>query len=121
MVEETAASVNRGLWLQLTEKARKAALAAEDRAIARGDVYVTDVHLLLGLLADTENLACRLITEQDISLEALQSRLEAFLSEGGSPAKVPPTVTPRVKQVFELAAREARRAQCRYIGTEHLL
>lgn len=116
-----SASVDNHAWSQLTERSRKAVRAAEKQAVSLGHIYVSDVHLLLGLLDDAEHPACRLIIEQGIGAEALRARLQAFLADAKKQPRTLLTLTPRARRILEIAGEAAQESGRLYIGTEHLL
>jgi prophage maintenance system killer protein len=104
-----------------TDRARHALRHAQEEARGLGHNYLGTEHLLLGLLAEDQGLAWRVLDRLDISAENARSQVEAIIGQGhGSPAG-PIPFTPRSKKVLELARREAKRLCHNYIGTEHLL
>jgi prophage maintenance system killer protein len=106
---------------RLTDRARRALSLAQEEARGLGHSYVGTEHLLLGLLAEDQGLAWRVLDRLDISASAARGQVEAIIGRGhGSPAG-PIPFTPRSKKVLELARREAKRLCHNYVGTEHLL
>jgi hypothetical protein len=104
-----------------TDRARRVLSLAQEEARGLGHSYLGTEHLLLGLLAEDQGLAWRVLDRLDISASAARSQVETIIGRGdGSPAG-PIPFTPRSKKVLELARREAKRLCHNYIGTEHLL
>jgi prophage maintenance system killer protein len=104
-----------------TPRARRALSLAQEEARGLGHSYLGTEHLLLGLLAENQGLAWRVLDRLDIAAEDARSQVEAIIGQGhGGPAG-PIPFTPRSKKVLELARREAKRLCHNYIGTEHLL
>ncbi|MEU5720679.1 Clp protease N-terminal domain-containing protein [Micromonospora sp. NPDC047738] len=119
---ETAAALdpNAGFG-RFTTRARNVVLASQEEARTAGNAEIGPEHLALGLLAEPDGLAARLIEAQGVPQERLREVLTAAL-----PAKADqlPDLIPydaRGKKVLELTFREALRLGHNYIGTEHLL
>ena len=127
------------MWQRFTDKSREVVFAAQREAQKRNTSYVNSEHLLLGLLADEGNVACRILQRMNISLEALrvavekqasvapQTIREAVEKQTGMDkttsfdAKADMQLTPRAKRIVDLSYDEARQLSNKYIGTEHLL
>ncbi|MFE9653393.1 Clp protease N-terminal domain-containing protein [Micromonospora sp. NPDC006431] len=119
---ETAAALdpNAGFG-RFTTRARNVVLASQEEARTAGNAEIGPEHLALGLLAEPDGLAARLIEAQGVPQERLREVLTAAL-----PAKADqlPELIPydaRGKKVLELTFREALRLGHNYIGTEHIL
>ncbi|OKI89281.1 Clp protease N-terminal domain-containing protein [Micromonospora sp. CB01531] len=119
---ETAAALdpNAGFG-RFTTRARNVVLASQEEARTAGNAEIGPEHLALGLLAEPDGLAARLIEAQGVPQERLREVLTAAL-----PAKADqlPDLIPydaRGKKVLELTFREALRLGHNYIGTEHIL
>ena len=104
---------------RFTPRARSAVVAAQNEAQEAGNTEITQDHLLLGLLADSEALATLLIKAQGVDPDAL--RAGVTLPERGEdvPQLIP--FNGSAKKVLELTFREALRLGHNYIGTEHIL
>ena len=76
-------------------------------------------HLLLALVKSDE-LTENLLKELGIDKSQLLSHIETMISEGTQDS-VNIGLTPRAKQILQLAFQEARELGHNYIGTEHLL
>jgi hypothetical protein len=104
-----------------TPRARNAVMAAHNEARAADNGEVTPVHLVLGLLTETDALAAKAIVAQGVSLADLAAQARAAL-----PGAVddPPEMVPYgvdAKKALELTFREALRLGHNYVGTEHIL
>ncbi len=116
--DATALDPNAGFG-RFTPRARSAVVAAQNEAQEAGNTEITQDHLLLGLLADSEALATLLIKAQGVDPDAL--RAGVTLPERGEdvPQLIP--FNGSAKKVLELTFREALRLGHNYIGTEHIL
>ncbi|GLY22903.1 Clp protease N-terminal domain-containing protein [Micromonospora sp. NBRC 101691] len=106
---------------RFTPRARNVVAASHNEARAAGSPQIGPEHLVLGLLAEPEAVAARVITAQGVTLEAVREAVAAVL-----PAAVPnvPDLIPynaEGKKALELTFREALRLGHNYIGTEHIL
>lgn len=106
---------------RFTPRARNAVMAAHNEAQAAGNAEVGTAHLVLGLLAEPDGLAARVIVDQGTELGIVRQAATAAL-----PAKADdvPDLIPydtRAKKALELTFREALRLGHNYIGTEHML
>ncbi|APE11270.1 Clp protease [Rhodococcus sp. 2G] len=106
---------------RFTPRAQNTVMASMNEARATGSPEITPVHLILGLLVDTESLAARALAAQDIDFAALRSAAVATLPEPSSdvPELIPYDAGAR--KALELTFREALRLGHNYIGTEHIL
>ncbi len=127
------------MWQRFTDKSREVVFAAQREAQKRNTSYVNSEHLLLGLLANEGNVACRILQRMNISLETLRVAVEKQVSEApktireavekqtsmdkATPpdAKANMQLTPRAKRIIDLSYDEARQLSNNYIGSEHLL
>jgi hypothetical protein len=107
---------------QFTPRAKNVVMAAQNEAQAARNTVITPEHLLLGLIADPDSLAAKLITGQDVLLDAVRQDATAALpqaTDGEAPSLVPYDV--RARKALELTLREALRLGHNYVGTEHIL
>jgi prophage maintenance system killer protein len=104
-----------------TERARQTVNLAQEEARGLSHNYLGTEHLLLGLLAEGQGLAWRVLDELGISAAMVRGQVEAIIGRGPSPLAGPIPFTPRAKKVLELARREAKGLGHSYVGTEHLL
>ncbi|MEV1158567.1 Clp protease N-terminal domain-containing protein [Micromonospora chokoriensis] len=106
---------------RFTPRARNVVMASQEEARASGNAEIGPEHLVLGLLAEPEALAARVMTGLGVTPEAVRETVAAVL-----PPRVEqvPDLIPydaRGKKALELTFREALRLGHNYIGTEHIL
>ena len=94
---------------------------SQEEARRLGHSVVGTEHILLGLLAEGEDVAARTLLSLGISIDQVRGEVERIIGRGERPTEGPIGFTPRSKRVLELAFDEARRLGHTYIGTEHLL
>lgn len=108
---------------KFTERARKVMTLAQAEAIQRRHQAVGTEHLLLALLREGDGIAAKVLTDQGITLDKLESAFAPLFA--AMPVSDEPQdrlgMTPRAKIVMVLAVKEAKALKHRYIGTEHLL
>ncbi len=106
---------------KFTQKAQNALQAALRFAREMGHTYVGSEHLLLGLLAEKEGIASRILVTKGVRIDALQRQI-AEASGLGSESYVKATdMTPRVQHILEVAASLSQKSRSRFVGTEHIL
>ncbi|MDG4759717.1 Clp protease N-terminal domain-containing protein [Micromonospora sp. WMMD710] len=106
---------------RFTPRARNVVMASQEEARAAGQAEIGPEHLVLGLLAEPEGLAARVMTDRGATPEAVREAVGAALPP---PADQVPDLIPydaRGKKALELTFREALRLGHNYIGTEHIL
>ncbi|MEU7949016.1 Clp protease N-terminal domain-containing protein [Micromonospora taraxaci] len=106
---------------RFTPRARNVVMASQEEARASGNAEIGPEHLVLGLLAEPEALAARVMAGLGVTPEAVRETVAAAL-----PPRVEqvPDLIPydaRGKKALELTFREALRLGHNYIGTEHIL
>lgn len=106
---------------KLSERSRIALTASEKEARRLNHDYIGPEHLLLGLIRDSENTACKVLTNLDVDLTDLRAAIEFLLETGKKPPTVEIGLSEQAKRVLELAIDECRRQKVSFIGTEHLL
>jgi len=107
---------------RFTDEARHVARRAVAHARESGSARVGSEHVLLGMLDDPENLACRAITGLGGSIEEIRAAARPVPDLGaGSSGSGHVPFSPDAKKVLELALRETIRLADRRIGTEHIL
>jgi prophage maintenance system killer protein len=111
----------KGRFARFTGRARRVLVLAQDEARERGHGSVGTEHFLLGLLAEEEGVAARVLESLGISLEEARDRVEEIAGHGqeAPPAHIPFTLPAR--QVLERSLQEALQLGHQYVGTEHLL
>ena len=105
-----------------TERVRKVLSMARQEAIRLQHDYVGPEHILLGLIAEGEGVAARVLGNLDVELERVHRRVEESVRKGRAAAALGelPYTSP-AKKVLEFALAEARELEHAYMGTEHLL
>lgn len=109
------------MWQRFTEKARRVIFFAQEEAGRLGENYVTTEHMLLGLVRENDNLAARVLERMGVSPEQIRSEVERQISHGNGRTGQDMQLTPRAKQVVDLAYDESGQLKNKYIGTEHIL
>jgi ATP-dependent Clp protease ATP-binding subunit ClpC len=104
----------------LTPRAQKCFELSKKTAHELGNNYVGTEHLLIALLKLGQGVAMTVL-ERHLDVGELKDMLESQIRGGPANAKNDYPLTPRVKKVISLAAKEAKAMQHSYIGTEHLL
>ncbi len=112
-------------WNNLTERAQKAILIAQEEAHILNNDYLGTEHILLGLIKIEEGVAYKAISSMGVEPDEIVDRIESFVKEnknyGSSTSREEVILTPRAKRVLELAEREAVNLGDTYISTEHIL
>jgi Clp amino terminal domain, pathogenicity island component len=96
-----------------------ASAAAEARAL--GHHYIGPEHLLLGLLAQSEEMAARALQALGVTPEAVRARVLEHLRPSAPRPGGSLGVAPQTKRLLELARTLAKRLGHRCARTEHLL
>lgn len=103
---------------QLSERARQTLQKSVNIA---GDLkrrYLDTEHILFGLLDD--EVVGKVLTELGVDTAILQDALSTVLTEGMNTSDQL-EISPRAKQVLELAFQESRALKHTYVGPEHIL
>lgn len=106
---------------RFTERAQRVIILSQEEARRLGHNVVGTEHLLLGLIAEGEDIAARTLLSLGISIDQVRKEVERIIGRGDQPTEGSIGFTPRSKRVLELAFDEARRLGHTYLGTEHLL
>ncbi|MFE3720345.1 Clp protease N-terminal domain-containing protein [Streptomyces cyaneofuscatus] len=106
---------------RFTQRARNVVMASHNEAKTTRHAEILPAHLALGLLAEPESIAARVLTGQGVSPDAL--RAAATLALPAAADEVPELIPydADAKKVLELTFREALRLGHNYVGTEHIL
>ena len=106
---------------RFTKRARRVLTTAGEEARRLNHEYIGTEHILLGLVSEDGGVAMRVLRELGISATKVRNSIERRTRRGPLPVRDQPVLTPRTKEVIELAVDEARQMRHHYIGTEHLL
>lgn len=112
---------NGGQFDKFTERMRKVLTLSTEEALRLRHNYIGTEHLLLGLVAEGEGVAARVLQNLGVALDDVRKRVEYIIGRGDQPVNPPIGLTPRAKKVIEFAVEEARYLGHHYIGTEHML
>jgi ATP-dependent Clp protease ATP-binding subunit ClpC len=109
------------MFERFTDRARRVVVLSQQESRQLGHNYIGTEHLLLGLLAEEDGVAARVLESLGVQLEAVRSRVLEIIGRGTGSAHGHIPFTPRAKKVLELSLREAIQLGHNYIGTEHIL
>jgi len=104
-----------------TGKAQSALQRALVVACEMGHTCVGSEHLLLGLLAESEGIAGKVLAEHGVTEEKMKKLVEDVSGVGEQTNLSAADMTPRTKKIIESSARCALNMGHGYVGTEHLL
>ena len=106
---------------KLTTKAQEAVAAAQGTATSNGNPQLEPIHLLAGLLAETEGMVRPLLDKIGVNVAALVKLVEGELNRlpSASGGSAPP-VGRELSQVLENAMDQAQQMQDDFVSTEHL-
>jgi ATP-dependent Clp protease ATP-binding subunit ClpB len=107
---------------KLTLKAQEAIARAQELAAERGHAQIDPLHLLAGLLAESDGIVHPILQRIGVNRSQLDSIVEAELGHiarvsGGAP----PQISRELGQLLESAQREADAMKDEFVSTEHLL
>lgn len=110
-----------GSFDHFTERAARVMALAQEEAQRLSHDYIGTEHLLLGLIAEGEGVAAKVLSNSGIDVTKVRSAVEGIIGRGNNQTRGEVYLTPRTKKVIELAVDEARRLGHHFVGTEHLL
>jgi len=103
---------------RFTPRARNVVVEAQNKAHGAGNNEIQPAHLLLGLFADPDGLAAKLLAAQGINADAVNKSITLPPRVDEMPALIP--FNGQAKKVLELTFRQALRLGHNYVGTEHI-
>jgi ATP-dependent Clp protease ATP-binding subunit ClpA len=106
---------------RFSTQAMKVVSFAQEEAQRFQHNYIGTEHLLLGLLRQTDGLACQLLNSLGVELDKARSALEFIIGRGERIMLGEISMTPRAKKIIELANEEADLLESPAVETEHLL
>lgn len=107
---------------EYTPLAQQVMTLANKEAIRLKHNYIGTEHVLLGLIGVGKGVAVIVLERMGIFLDDVRAEIEKQIGVGSgysNEKNIP--VTPRVKKVLILAAKEAKSLNHNYVGTEHIL
>lgn len=105
---------------RFTDDAQRILSFAQEAALELGHDYVGTEHVLIGLTKVKNGVAAKALEELGIVTEDIFEAVEEQVGRGNKKA-TSIYMTPRVKNVLELAVQVANRMNHNYVGTEHIL
>ena len=105
---------------RFTDDAQRVLSFAQEAALELGHDYVGTEHVLIGLTKVKNGVAAKALEELGIVTEYIFEAVEEQVGRGNKKA-TSIYMTPRVKNVLELAVQVANRMNHNYVGTEHIL
>lgn len=109
------------MFERYTDRARRVVMLAQEEARMLKHNYIGTEHLLLGMLAEGEGIACQALVSLGIELEEVRNQVRQVIGIGQEAPAGHIPFTPRAKKVMELSLREGLQLGHNYIGTEHIL
>jgi ATP-dependent Clp protease ATP-binding subunit ClpC len=106
---------------RFNERARRALELAAEEARGLQHDYVGTEHLLLGILAEGENLAAQVLTSLGITIKDARAWVEERIGRGDTGPTTEIDLTPRSRNVLGLAMDETEKLGGGYVRAEHIL
>jgi ATP-dependent Clp protease ATP-binding subunit ClpC len=107
---------------KFTNRAKQVVKLAKKEAQRLNHNYLGTEHVLLGLLKLGQGIAVNVLRNFNLDYELVRSEVEKLVGFGPEMQVYgDPTLTAKVKKVFEFANEEATTLSHNYVGTEHLL
>ena len=106
---------------RFTQSAQNALDKALEYARSFGHTYIGSEHILLGLLAETEGVASKLLVNRSADFDESERMVKEISGSAEKSNVSAADMTPRTKKIIEASAYQAMRLGQNYIGTEHLL
>jgi len=109
------------MWKQLTQKARKAILHAQEEAGKLGYSHAGPEHLLLALVREDDCVAARILDGLGVDAGTVRAEVLKHLSRGHEELGEAMQITAETKEAIHAAFDECRQRKEDWVGTEHLL
>jgi ATP-dependent Clp protease ATP-binding subunit ClpC len=109
------------MFERFTERARQVVVLAQDEARTLKHGYIGTEHLLLGILALEDGIACEVLDDFGVRLHDVRPQVAHMIGRGDAVRAGEIPFTPRAKHVLELSLREAASLRHSTIGAEHIL
>lgn len=104
-----------------TFRARNACTIMMAEADQYGHNYLGTEHLLLGLVAEKEGVAGKVLNDLGVTYDLLEKLMVGKVGTSDHKSTALPVLAPRLTKVFELSEAERTALGHTFIGTEHLL
>ncbi|KAB8331428.1 helix-turn-helix domain-containing protein [Scytonema tolypothrichoides VB-61278] len=111
----------RSMFERFTAKAYRAIVLAQGEGERLGHQFVGTEQILIGLIAEGNGLAAKVLKSFGVTLEAAQIEVEKIIGRGSGIKGIEYPFTPKGKQVLDFAVEESQKLGHTHIGTEHLL
>ena len=109
------------MWKQLTQKARKAILHAQEEAGKLGYSHAGPEHLLLALVREDECVAASILEGLGVDAGTVRAQVMKHLSRGNETLGEDMQLTTHAREAIHVAFDESRANNEGWVGTEHLL
>ena len=109
------------MFERFTDRARTVVVMAQEEARGLGHNYIGTEHILLGLLAEGNGVAAKVLEGAGISLGVARADVERIIGRGVDIPAANIPFTPRAKKLLEHSLRESLRLGNNYIDSEHIL
>ncbi|MBI2823970.1 MAG: ATP-dependent chaperone ClpB [Planctomycetia bacterium] len=107
---------------KLTIKAQEAVQRAQELAADRGNPQIEPIHLLAGLLGETEGVIRPVLDKIGANRQQLDRVVQGELKQlPASSGSTPPQPSGALIQVFDAASKQAETMKDEFVSTEHLL
>ena len=110
------------MWERFTDAARRVVMHAEDSARNYGiGTVITDL-ILLGIIKESECIACKIMQKFGADLDEIKKEIEddlAVIAHNSFEGDV--RLSYSAKKILEMSAEEAKSLLGSYVGTEHIL
>jgi len=106
-------------FARFTPRARNVVVVAQNKAGEARNNEITPDHLVLGLFADPDGLAPKLLSGQGIGADKVTKAVKLPPAVDDMPTLIP--FNGAAKKALELTFRQALRLGHNYVGTEHIL
>ena len=105
-----------------TSSAKEAIRLAQSASRHNKQNYTGSEHLLLGLIAEPEGAASRILKENDVTLERIQQMIKQMNVSSNNLALLDHEgFSPRCQKIMKIARGQADKYHSELVGTEHLL
>src|SRR5260370_21999084 len=112
---------DRNRFDKFTERARKVLSLAQEEAQRLQHNYIGTERLELGRARERKGVAAKVLSSLGVELNKVRYTIEFMIGRGYRIVLGELGLTPRAKEVIELAVDEAHRLNHHYVGIEHLL